>query len=301
MPSPSPSRGPNPSSGTASSPGAGDATLERMERAELHSLADRLEVAPGVRMPRLGLGTWHAHGRQVERVVTVALQMGYRLIDTSANYYNEEEVGLAVAASGVARDEVFLTTKLEGPDQGHGRTRPALLASLRRLGMDYVDLYLIHWPDPRKTVDAWRELEELVHEGLARSIGVSNFGIRDLEQVFSVADIPPAVNQVELHPLRQRREVQAYCRERGIALEAWAPVMRGYASQVHELVEIGRRHGKTAEQVCLRWLLEKGMIPIPKTVHEERLRENSDVFDFELSDEEHESIGMLEEGRHLVF
>jgi len=267
----------------------------------LHSIADRVEVAPGVLMPRLGLGTWQAQREAAVEAILAALGMGYRLIDTSANYFNEEEVGEAIARSGVSRDEVFVTTKLEGYDQGSERTRPALLASLRRLGLDHADLYLIHWPKPAKTVDTWLALEELVGEGLTRAIGVSNFSRRDLDQVLGVATVPPAINQVELNPLRQRAELQEYCAEHGITLEAWAPVMRGYAGHVPELVRIGETHGKTAEQICLRWILQKGIIAIPKSVHEKRLHENADVFDFELSGDEMREIDLLEDGRHLVW
>jgi diketogulonate reductase-like aldo/keto reductase len=268
------------------------------EKIELRSIADRVEIAPGVLMPRLGLGTWRAHGDGLVRTVEAALRLGYRLFDTSANYYNEEEVGVAIARSGVPREDVFLTTKLEGPDQGYRTTRPALEASLRRLGMSYVDLYLIHWPDPSRTEETWRALEECQQAGLTRSIGMSNFGRRDMQQVFSVAAVPPAVNQIELNPLDQRRSLQEYCREHGITIEAWAPVIKGFASRLPELVTIGTRHGKTGAQICLRWLLQRGMVAIPKTVHEERLRENADIFDFELSDEEMSAIDGLEGHRH---
>jgi diketogulonate reductase-like aldo/keto reductase len=270
------------------------------EKIELHSIADRLEVAPGVMMPRFGLGTWRAHGDELVDVVLAALGLGYRLFDTSANYYNEEEVGLAISRSGVPRGEIFLTTKLESIDQGYRSTRPALEASLRRLGMDYVDLYLIHWPDPSKTEETWRALEELQREGLTRSIGISNFGRRDMEQVLHVATVPPAVNQIELNPLEQRRTIHEYCRDHGITVEAWAPVIKGYASRIPELVAIGERHGKTGAQISLRWILQKGMVAIPKTVHEQRLRENADIFDFELSAEEMRAIDNLEGRRHRL-
>lgn len=266
-----------------------------------HSIADRVEIAPGVMMPRLGLGTWKAHGTELERALLASLELGYRLFDTSANYLNEEEVGRALGRGGVAREELFVTTKLEGPDQGSSTVGPALRASLRRLGMDYVDLYLIHWPNPARTEDTWRGLEEVQRAGLARAIGISNFSRADMDQVFSVATIPPAVNQVELNPLKQRPEVQEYCREHGVTIEAWAPVLQGHAGRVEELERIARTHGKTAAQISLHWILQKGMTAIPKTVHEERLRENADIFDFELSEAEMYSIDALEGGKHLMF
>ena len=263
------------------------------------SITDRIEIAPGVKMPRLGLGTWRAHGDTLVEVLLEAFRLGYRLIDTSANYYNEEEVGEAISLSGIARDEIFVTTKLEAVDQGYDTTPPALHSSLRRLGLDYVDLYLIHWPQASKTESTWRAMQELQQTGLARSIGVSNFSPRDLEQVLSMASIPPAVNQVELNPLKQRPGLREYCQARGIIVEAWAPVIEGAAERVPVLVEVGRRDGKTAAQVSLRWLIQHGAVAIPKTVHESRLRENADIFDFELTGHDMQTIDQLESGRRL--
>lgn len=252
----------------------------------LDSIHDRVEIAPGVQMPRLGLGTSRAYGTSLIRAIAVAFDLGYRLVDTSANYDNETEVGRAIADSGVPREEVFVTTKLEGEDQGRRGPMPALHASLRRLGLDYVDLYLIHWPEPRLTNDTWYAMEELLRAGLTRSIGVSNFEVSDLEQLYTTAGVAPAVNQIKLNPADQRRALAEYCREQGIIVEAWAPVLRGHADEVSELNRIGRQHGKTAAQVALRWLLQHGMVAIPKSVHERRIRENAEVFDFELSDDE---------------
>lgn len=261
--------------------------------AHLSSIADRIEVAPGVFMPRLGLGTSRAYGGALVRTILIALEMGYRLIDTSANYDNELDVGAAIGASDVPRHELFVTTKLEGPDQGPRGARTALEGSLRRLGLDYVDLYLIHWPMPEHTNETWRAMEDVLRRGLAKSIGVSNFEIEDLEQLRRTAEVTPAVNQVRLNPLVPQRELREYCAERDIAVEAWAPVMRGSAGDVRLLAEIGRQHGKTASQISLRWLLQHGLVAIPKTVHEPRLHENADLYDFELSAEEMRAIDAL--------
>lgn len=252
----------------------------------LESIAERKEVAPGVMMPRLGLGTSRAYGVELERTIVAALGMGYRLIDTSANYDNEEAIGRAVASSGITRAEVFITTKLEGSEQGRYSPLPALRGSLRRLRLDYVDLYLIHWPIPELTTATWQAMEEILHSGLARSIGVSNFEVSDLEQLFSAATTPPAVNQIRLNPLEKRRDLHAFCVEQGIAVEAWAPVLRGHADRVETLEQVGEAHGKSAAQVSLRWLLQRDVIAIPKTVHESRLRENAEIFDFDLTDAE---------------
>lgn len=262
----------------------------------LVSVADRVAIAPGVEMPRLGLGTSRAHGQAAVDAMLTAFALGYRLIDTSANYGNEEQVGLAIAESEVPREEIFLTTKLEGPNQGGlDRVRPALEGSLLRLHLDFIDLYLIHWPQPSRTAETWQSLEVLQREGLCRSIGVSNFEIRDLEQLLAVATIPPAVNQIKLNPAAQRPQLQEYCERLGIVLEAWEPVLRGEAGSVPLLRELGQRYGKSAEQISLRWLLQKGFIAIPKTVHESRLRENADLYDFGLAEADMAAIAALAE------
>ncbi|MHB8762148.1 MAG: aldo/keto reductase [Coriobacteriia bacterium] len=263
------------------------------ESVELHSIADRVEVAPGVAMPRLGLGTSLAVGDSAVRAMLAAFDVGYRLVDTSANYGNEEEVGRAVAVSGLPREELFITTKLEKTDQGLSHPRPALESSLRRLALDHVDLYLIHWPKPAFTNQTWQAMEALLHAGLTRSIGVSNFEVSDLEQLLTTVVVTPAVNQIKLNPAEQRRELHAYCAQRGIAVEAWAPVMRGHVGELPVLARVGAEHGKTPAQVALRWLLQKGAIAIPKSVHESRVRENADIYDFRLGPEDMRAIDRL--------
>lgn len=257
----------------------------------LQSIADTIEIASGVHMPRLGLGTSHALGNEAARAILKAFEIGYRLIDTSANYMNEEYVGRAIAESGLRREEIFVTTKLEGPDQGGlDRVVPALDESLGRLGLDYVDLYLIHWPDPELTNETWRSMEELQRRGLARAVGVSNFEIGDLDQLRETATMLPAVNQVRYNPIQNPRRLHEYCSALGIVMEAWAPVIKGHADSVPTLSRIAAAHVKTAEQISLRWLLQKGVIAIPKSVHESRLRENAELYDFELSAEEMAAI-----------
>jgi len=259
----------------------------------LRSIADTTEIAPDVMMPRLGLGTWKAHGGVLEEAIVSAFKLGYRLLDTSPMYLNESVVSRAIVRSGLPREDLFVTTKLDGPSQGLGSVQRSLRRSLHRLRLDYVDLFLIHWPRRPLIKHTWRAMEDVQHAGLTRAIGVSNFEMRDLEVLLSGASVPPAVNQVRLNPLLQRRDLQTYCAERSITLEAWAPVMRGRATSIPLLAELARRHSKTAEQISLHWILQKGIVAIPKTVHEQWLRENADVFDFELTAEEMRAIDAL--------
>jgi len=263
------------------------------DRPLLTSIAERMQVAPGVMMPRLGLGTWKARIGMLERAVAQALLLGYRLVDTSPVYFNEREVGRAIARSGVPRDAVFVTTKLDVPALDAGTAREELESSLARLGLDYVDLYLIHWPRREIIARTWSAMEELQRAGIARAIGVSNFEVEDLATLLETAAIPPAVNQIEFNPLIQQRELQTYCRDRGITVEAWAPVIQGSADRLTSLLRIGERYSKTPSQISLRWILQKGLVAIPKTVHEARLRENADVYDFVLSDEEMAEIDAI--------
>lgn len=272
--------------------------VETHERVVPRSIADTVEIAPGVLMPRLGLGTSQAYPGVVEREIAIGLDLGYRHIDTAATYGNEPEIGASIARSGVPRHEISLATKVWNTEQGYQATLRAFDASRRRLGVDYLDLYLIHWPQPGMTADTWRAMEELLRRGEVRAIGVCNFTIEHLEELFRTAETPPAIDQFELHPWLQRPGLQDYCNSHGIVVQAWAPVMRGRASRVTRLTEIGHRYGKTGAQVSIRWILQKGHTTIPKSVHEQRLRENADVFDFELSDEEMRFIDSMDRGEH---
>lgn len=253
----------------------------------LTSLADTVEIAPGVHMPRLGLGTYRSdEGPDVEGEVEYGLSIGYRLIDTAALYGNEASIGKVVRASGIARESLFITTKLWNSDQGYETALKAFGRSLDRLGMDYVDLYLVHWPYPEKMRDTWRAMEELLASGRTRAIGVCNHLPHHLDKLAETATTMPAVDQCEFHPRLSQPELQAACAERGITLQAWAPVMRGRVNLIPELVQIAGDHNKTPAQVSIRWILQKGVVTIPKSVHPARIAENCDVYDFELSDNE---------------
>jgi diketogulonate reductase-like aldo/keto reductase len=267
---------------------------------ELRSLADTVEIAPGVAMPRLGLGTYKSsEGPDVEGEVSYGLSIGYRLIDTAALYGNERGVGNAVRGSGVPREEVFITTKLWNSDQGYEPALAAFDKSLARLGLDYVDLYLIHWPWPTRTRETWRAMEELLASGRTRAIGVCNFLPHHLDELAEFAHTMPAVNQSEFHPRLQQPDLQAACRARGIVLQAWAPVMRGRVNLVPQLVSIASRHGKTPAQISIRWILQKDIVTIPKSVHRARIAENCDVYDFELTPEEIATIDALDTGQRI--
>ncbi|MDO8916166.1 MAG: aldo/keto reductase [Coriobacteriia bacterium] len=266
----------------------------------LTSLDDRVEIAPGVRMARLGLGTYKsAEGPDVEGEVSYGLHLGYRHIDTAALYGNERGVGRALRASDVSRDDVTVATKVWNSDQGYVSTLKAFAASLERLGLDYVDVYLIHWPIPGLMRETWRAMEEIHESGRARAIGVCNFLVHQLEELRAFANVGPAIDQVEHHVRLQQPDLRDYCVEHGITLQAWAPIMRGRVGEIGEIAEIASRHGKTPAQVSLRWILQHGVTAIPKSVHHERVAENAGVFDFELSPEEMAALDGLDRGDRI--
>ncbi|MGA5647904.1 aldo/keto reductase [Streptomyces seoulensis] len=252
----------------------------------------------GVRMPQLGFGVFQVPDDETAEAVGHALRAGYRSIDTAAIYGNERGVGRAIAESGIARDELFVTTKLWNDDQGYDSTLTAFDASLDRLGLDHVDLYLIHWPTPARDryLDTWRALERILAEGRARAIGVSNFQVPHLRRLLEHSGIVPAVNQVELHPALQQAELRAFHAEHGIATEAWSPLAQGAVLGDEAIVSAARAHGVTPAQVVIRWHLQTGNIVIPKSVTPERIRQNLDVFGFRLSDAELDAIAALDRG-----
>lgn len=257
----------------------------------------------GIMMPQLGLGVYQVEeGDQVEQAVTKALNSGYRAIDTAAVYRNEEGVGRAIAQSSIPREELFITTKLWNDDQGYDSAKQAFDASLERLGLEYVDLYLIHWPKPRenKILDTWRAMEELYEEGKARAIGVSNFKPHHLDPLLEVATVVPAVNQIELHPMMSQAETRLYCAEKGIAVESWSPLMQAGELLQHTVItDIASTHGKEPAQVVLRWHIQSGLIVIPKSVTPERIESNINIFDFELSEEEMQRIDALNANKRI--
>jgi diketogulonate reductase-like aldo/keto reductase len=256
----------------------------------------------GVEMPQLGFGVWQVPDDEAERAVTTALEAGYRSIDTAAIYGNEEGTGKAITASGIARQDLFVTTKLWNSDQGYDATLRAFDASLEKLGLEYIDLYLIHWPLPSrgKYIDTYRAFEKLYADGRAKAIGVSNFLPEHLEKLIDATSVIPAVNQIELHPHLQQDAARAYHAEQGIATEDWSPLGSGRGLlEVPAIVAIAQKHGRTPAQIVLRWHLQLGNIVIPKSVTPSRIKENIDVFDFSLDAEDIAAITALNEDRRL--
>lgn len=247
-----------------------------------------------------GLGVFKTpDGDEAINAVSWALEDGYRLVDTAMIYRNEAGVGEGIRRSGLARDEVFVTTKLWNSDQGYDGALAALDTSLSLLGLDYVDLYLIHWPMPDHTEASWRALEHLQAAGLTRAIGVSNFKPHHLDQLMASADIAPSVNQIELHPNLQQRETRAACAELGIVPQAWSPIKQGQVLNDPVILSISRRLGVTPAQVVLRWQLDEGIATIPKSVRRDRIRENGDVFSFTLGDPDLDAIRALDVGDRI--
>ncbi|MGW3263957.1 aldo/keto reductase [Streptomyces sp. NPDC001056] len=256
----------------------------------------------GVEMPQLGFGVWQVPDDEAERAVGTALEAGYRSIDTAAAYGNEEGTGRAIAASGLPREEIFVTTKLWNSDQGYDATLRAFDTSLGKLGLDHLDLYLIHWPLPARDlyVDTYKALEKLYADGRVRAIGVSNFLPEHLRRLADETSVIPAVNQIELHPHLQQHAAREYHAEQGIRTEAWSPLGQGKGLlEVPAIVAIGQKHNRTPAQVVLRWHIQQGTIVIPKSVTPSRIKENIEVFDFSLDEEDLAAIGALNEDRRI--
>ncbi|MEY2191971.1 aldo/keto reductase [Neobacillus sp. BF23-41] len=258
------------------------------------NLKDTTTLSNGVKMPWVGLGVFKVtEGEEVIQSVKAAIKNGYISIDTAAIYGNEEGVGQAIKDSGVPREDLFITTKLWNSEQGYESTLKAFETSLTKLGLDYLDLYLIHWPGKDKYKETWKAFEKLYKEGRVRAIGVSNFQVHHLEDLISSAEIKPMVNQVEFHPHLTQKELLAFCKNEGIQLEAWSPLKQGKLLSEPVLEDLAHKYNKSVAQVILRWDIQHGVVTIPKSIKDHRIIENADIFDFELTTEDMDKIDGL--------
>jgi 2,5-diketo-D-gluconate reductase A len=260
-----------------------------------------LKFNDGHTMPQLGFGLWQVPNAQAADVVAQAIRAGYRMIDSAAAYGNEEGVGMAFKASGLARDELFVTTKLANPNHGYDEALWAFDESLSKLGFEHVDLYLIHWPRPweDRYIETWRALQRVREEGRARSIGVSNFTVPHLQRLIDETGVVPVLNQIELHPRFQQRDMSEFHQKHGIVTQSWSPLGRGHLNENKTITELAAKYGKSWAQIVIRWHLDSGLTVIPKSVTSERIRANIEVFDFKLAPEDLARIGEIDstEGR----
>jgi 2,5-diketo-D-gluconate reductase A len=266
------------------------------------SVVPSLVMNNGSRIPQVGFGVFLVPPEETEQAVAEALKAGYRLIDTAQGYRNEEGVGAAIAESDVSRDELFITTKLTNSEHGYDTALAAFDGSMEKLGIDVLDLFLIHWPLPMfdEYVETWRAFEKLLADGRVRSIGVSNFEIPHLERLLAETNATPVVNQIELHPEFPQEELREFHQEHGILTESWGPLGQGKGLLENpHIVEVARRKGRTPAQVVLRWHVQLGCVVIPKSVHPDRMRENIDLFDFELDDGDMAEISKVRTGQRL--
>lgn len=264
------------------------------------TIQDCATLHNGVKMPWLGLGVWQSQdGDEVVNAVRYALDAGYRSIDTAAIYKNERGVGRALRDSGVSRDNIFLTTKVWNSEQGYDNTLRAFDASLEKLGQEYVDLYLVHWPVQGSFKDTWKALEALYRDGRTRAIGVSNFLIHHLEELLADCEVKPMVNQIEFHPRLVQQPLLNFCKQHQIVPEAWAPIMKGKGGEIPEIKATAEKYGKSAAQILIRWDIQKGVITIPKSVHKDRIVANADIFDFELTAEDVALLDGLDKGERI--
>lgn len=262
---------------------------------KINNIEDKWQLSNGAEIPILGLGVYKAkNGSEVKNSIKTALQNGYRLIDTATFYHNEEGVGEAIRESGIPREDIFVTTKLWIDDQLKNNTEKAFHDSLDRMGLDYIDLYLIHWPVPDKYLESWKILQKIYESGKAKAIGVSNCLKHQLESLKALGGVSPMLVQNEFHPRLVQQDLVEYCQRNHIIYQAWSPLMRGEILSNEHIQKIARKHQKTAAQVVIRWDLQMGVATIPKSVHEKRIIENADVFDFELSEEEMKEITSLD-------
>jgi len=266
----------------------------------LTSLQDCTTLHNGVKMPWFGLGVFKVEdGTEVIDSVKAAIKNGYRSIDTAAVYKNEEGVGEAIRECGVPREELFITSKVWNSDQGYESTLQAFETTLQKLGLKYLDLYLVHWPVKGKYTETWKALEQLYKDGRVRAIGVSNFHIHHLQDVLEIAEIKPMINQVEYHPRLTQEELHTFCKEHSIQLEAWSPLMQGQLLEHPALQEIATKYNKSTAQIILRWDLQNEVVTIPKSIKEHRIIENANIFDFNLSAEDMKAIQALNEDHRV--
>lgn len=258
-----------------------------------------IQLANGVKMPLLGLGVFKANGPDTQQAVKWALEAGYRSIDTAAIYGNETEVGNALKESKVPREHLFITTKVWNTDQGYDSTLKAFELSLKKLQLTYLDLYLIHWPVQDKFLDTWRALEMLYNEGKIKAIGVCNFQPHHLDTLIQASKIVPMVNQIELHPFLSQEDVRKYCKQHNIVVEAWSPLGRGKMLDNPQLKKIADQHKKSIAQIILRWDIQNDIVTIPKSVKQNRIIENADIFDFSLSPDEIKAINALNKNERI--
>ena len=254
----------------------------------------------GIEMPYIGLGVWQSKdGQEVINAIHYALDVGYRAIDTAAIYNNEAGVGQAIAQSDVPREEIFVTSKVWNDDQRSGDIAKAFDTTMERLGLDYLDLYLIHWPVTGQYKDTWKVLEEIYASGRVKAIGVSNFLKHHLEDLLAVAEVVPMVNQMEFHPRLVQQELLEFCKSHSIQYEAWSPLMQGKIFELALLQQLAEKYGKSIAQIALRWNLQKGVITIPKSVKQERIAANADLFDFEIAAEDMQAIDGLDQNQRV--
>ena len=261
-------------------------------------MAARIALNNGVEIPQLGLGVFrNPPGDTTSRAIDAALKAGYRHVDTARVYGNEADVGQAIRDSDIPREELFVTTKLWNDDHGYDQARRAFDQSLHTSGLDYIDLYLVHWPVPEKRLDTWRALEAMLDEGLVRAIGVSNYMVRHLEELLAVCNVPPAVNQFELTPynFRFREDLVALCRQHDITIESYSPLTKGQKLKDPALMAIAQNYGKSTAQILIRWVIQKQAVALPKSVNEARIQQNIDVFDFTISEADMQALDKLNE------
>lgn len=258
------------------------------------NIGETITLHNGVKMPQLGFGVFKVkNGNETVESVKKAIEVGYRTIDTAAIYENEEGVGQAIRECGVPREELFITSKVWNTEQGYETTLKAFEDSLNRLGLEYLDLYLIHWPGKDKYLETWRALEKLYKDGKVKSIGVSNFHVHHLENLLANSEVKPVVNQIELHPLLTQVEIRDYCAKHEIKVESWSPLGRGNLLEEPTINHIAKKHGKSSAQVLIRWHLQHDLVVIPKSITPSRIKENAQVFDFSLSLNEMNQIDAL--------